>query len=124
MRTRGKGYGVLLSCRAVYVDIAHDYSTDGFLQVYRRFIPLRGSPQKIFSDQGTCLVGASNELKNLVKNVDWGEIKSYGLREGTEWIFAQASAPWYNGATEALVKSVKRALNAMIGENVMTFNEL
>ena len=126
-RTRGKGYGVLitcLSCRAVHVDIAHDYSTNGFMQVYRRFIALRGSPQKIYSDQGTCLIGASNELKDIVKNVDWVEVQSYGLKEGTTWTFSPASAPWYNGATEALVKSVKRALNAMIGENVMTFSEM
>ena len=66
-RTRGKGYGVLFTClssRAVHVDIAHDYSTDGFLQTYRRFVSLRGSPKRIFSDPGTCLVGASNDTES------------------------------------------------------------
>ena len=100
-RIRGKGYGVLftcLSCRAVYVDIAHNYSTDGFLQVYRRFISLRGSPRKIFSDQGTCLVGASNELKNIIKNVDWDEIKSYGIQEGTVVTFSEMQTSFFEAA--------------------------
>ena len=39
-RVRGKSFGVIITCfgcRAVYVDVAHDASTDGFLQVLRRF---------------------------------------------------------------------------------------
>ena len=38
-RVRGKGYGVNFTClvsRAVYQDVAHNYSTDGFLQVVCR----------------------------------------------------------------------------------------
>ena len=35
-----------------------------------------------------------------------------------------ADAPWQNGASEALVKSVKKAITVAIGESVMTFSEL
>ena len=126
-RIRGKAYGVIITClssRAVYVDLANNCSTDGFLQVYRRFMTIRGSPQKIFSDNGTNLLGASNELKRIIKDLNWEEIRDYGLEQGTEWIFSPADAPWYNGATEALVKSTKRALNAMVGESIFTFSGL
>ena len=37
-RSSGKGYGVIFTClltRAVYVDIATDYSTDAFLLVFK-----------------------------------------------------------------------------------------
>ena len=37
-RTRGKAYGVILTClnsRAVHIDIAPDYSTDTFLQLFQ-----------------------------------------------------------------------------------------
>ena len=125
-RIRGKGYGVIFTClfsRAVHVDLANDYSTNGFLLVFRRFVSIRGYPQKIFSDNGKNLVGASNELKEVIKGLDWNEIKNYGADKGTEWIFSPANAPWYNGATEALVKSVKRALNAVVGEHIFCFNE-
>jgi hypothetical protein len=61
----------------------------------------------------------------IVNNLDWEKIKAYGAEHaGIEWKFSPGDAPWYNGATEALVKTTKRALNAAVGENVMTFSEL
>ena len=67
-RTRGKAYGVLLTCfvsRAVYADIAADYSTDGFLQVLAC-----GWPAMIYSDPGTQFVRASNELRRIAQDLD------------------------------------------------------
>ena len=126
-RVRGKAYGVIFTCfssRAVYVDLAHDLSTDGFLQVLRRFVSVRGWSAKFHSDNGTQLVGASNELKTIVQGLDQEEIKKYGYAAGAVWEFSPPDGKWYNGATESLVKSVKRALNAAVGENVMQFSEL
>lgn len=126
-RTRGKCYGVIFTClvsRAVYVDVSNDYSTDSFLQVMRRFASIRGWPRKVYSDNGTQLVAASKELKNVVKGLDETTLKRYSMEHGTEWSFTPADAPWMNGVTEALVKSVKRALNAAIGDQVMRFSEL
>ena len=126
-RIRGKCYGVIITClvvRAVHVDISEDYSTDTFLQVFRRFASVRGWPKKVFSDNGTQLVGASRELKDLVAGLDWQQIQNHGAEMGVEWKFSPADAPWYNGASEALVKTTKRALSAAVGENVMSFSEL
>ena len=128
-RIRGKCYGVLFTCmtmRAVYADIAYDYSTNGFMMVLRRFASIRGWPTKFYSDKGTQLIGASNELNTVVKNLDWHDIQQRCLTtgNGTEWNFSPASAPWYNGAVEALVKSVKKALNVSVGENILSFSEL
>ena len=126
-RIRGKSYGVLFTClssRAVHVEVAHDYSTDGFLQVIRRYASMRGWPKTIHSDKGTQLVGASNELKQSIVNLNWEKIQVYGHKRGTTWNFTPADAPWYNGATEALVKTVKRALTTAVGEQVLSFSEL
>ena len=126
-RTRGKCFGVIFTClvsRAIHVDISSDYSTDSFLQVLRRFASIRGWPRKVYSDNGTQLVVASKELKNIVKGLDEAKLKRYGVTHGTDWNFTPADAPWMNGATEALIKSVKKALNAIIGEQVMRFSEL
>ncbi|XP_066016122.1 uncharacterized protein [Pocillopora verrucosa] len=46
-RTTLKAYGVIFNCigtRAVYLDLAPDYSTESFLMVLRRFVSLRGYP--------------------------------------------------------------------------------
>ena len=128
-RTRGKCFGVLFTCmnmRAVYVDIANDYSTLGFLMVLRRFASIRGWPTKFFSDKGSQLTGASNELKTVIDELDWNliEERSRTLGQGTEWNFSPANAPWYNGAVEALVKTTKKALNISVGENILSFSEL
>jgi len=126
-RVRGKAYGVIFTClavRAVYLDVSSDFSTDAFLQVLRRFASTRGWPQKIFSDEGTQLVGASRELRDLVSGLDWKHIREFGYEHNIEWKFSPADAPWYNGTAEALVKSTKRALGAAVGESVLSFSEL
>jgi len=85
---------------------------------------LRGWPAQFYSDNGTQLVGASNEMKRIVRDLAWGEIKKFGRPFLSEWKFSPPDGPWYNGATESLVKSVKRALSAAIGETVLQFSEL
>ena len=126
-RTTSKGYGVIFNCigtRAVYLDLAPDYSTESFLMVLRRFVSLRGYPSKIYSDNGAQLVAASQELKNVTKFWDWEKLKSFGVMEGFEWNFTPADAPWQNGTSESLIRSVKRSLKTAIGESILTFSEL
>ena len=128
-RTRGKCYGLIVTClntRAVYVDITPDYSTPGFMITFRRYTSIRGWPTKIFSDKGSQLEGASNELSTIINNLDWDVIQKQcrSTGKGTEWKFSPADAPWYNGAVEALVKSTKRALTVSIGDNILKPLEL
>ena len=119
-RTTGKCYGVLIVCLvsgAVYADLSNDCSTQGFLLVLRRFTSFRGWPKNFFSDKGSNLIGASNILKELVQKFNWDEIKMFGCDKGSNWTFSPADAKWYNGLVESLVKSVKRALTAAIGDS-------
>ena len=46
------------------------------------------------------------------------------MTQGLQWIFSSADAPWQNDASEALIKSIKKAITLAIGESVMTFSEL
>lgn len=126
-RTRGKCYGVIFTCfvsRAVHIDISKDYSTDSFLQVMRRFSSMRGWPCKVHSDNGTQLVAASKELKGVIEGIDKLQLQRFSVKHGTDWQFTPADAPWMNGVTESLVKSVKKALNAVVGDQIMDFSEL
>ena len=126
-RTRGKCFGVIFTClasRAVHIDVTPNYSTDGFLQVLRRFASIRGWPLKIHSDQGSQLVAASKELKAAVSGLDQDIIRQYGALNRCEWGFCPADAPWQNEATEILIKSAKRNLYTAIGAQVLSFSEL
>ena len=62
-------------------------------------------------------MGASNILEKLIQDLNWKEINEYCCEKGTEWIFSPADAKWYNGLVESLVKSVKRALSAAVGDS-------
>ena len=126
-RSRGKAYGVLFNCmltRAVYIDLAPDYSTAGFLMVLRKFVSLRGCPSKLYSDPGSQLTAASKELRAAVKNLDQDTLREFGAENSVTWEFTPPDAPWQNGCSEALIRSVKRTLLAVIGEQVLTFSEL
>lgn len=118
-------YGVIYNClstRAVHVDLAADYSTNKFLMVLRRFVSIRGYPSKLYSDNGPQLVAANEELTNIMKGWNQEELQQFGMMEGFKWEFTPA--PWKNRISEALVKSVERAITTAIGDHVMTVSEL
>ena len=92
--------------------------------VLRRFVSIRGYPSKLYSDNGSQLVASHEELKDVVKGWSQEQLNEFGVMEGFKWEFTSADAPWQNGISEALVKSVKRAMKAAIGDHVMTFSEL
>ena len=79
---------------------------------------------KVFSDPGTQLVGASRELTNQIQSLDWNQIQDYSHERGFSWKFSPGDGPWYNGVAESLVKTMKTALNAAVGESVLAFSEL
>ena len=125
-RIRGKCYGVIFACdssRAIYADIVQNYSTEAFLQALRRFGCMRGWPQKIPSDNGTQLVGAASEWKRVLRELDWEQIQRFSNKHQIAWSFNPADAPWQNGSTEAMVKTVKKALKVSIGQQMFTYAE-
>ncbi|XP_071136608.1 uncharacterized protein [Mytilus edulis] len=124
-RTHGKAYGVLFNCvttRAVYVDLAEGYDTSSFIMTLRRFVTVRGYPRKRISDSGSQLVAAGKELQQVVHKWDWEPIKSFGKCKGMDWVTTKsADAPWENGVSESLVKSVKKEFGGChrnIGDDV------
>ena len=69
---------------------------------------LRGYPSKLKSDTGSQLVAANKELKAVINGIDKNKLKEYGAENGCDWDFSSPDAPWQNGCSEALVKSVKK----------------
>ncbi|XP_045105485.1 uncharacterized protein LOC123500995 [Portunus trituberculatus] len=128
-RSRGKAYGVIFNClatRAVHLDLIEGYSTRDFLDGLRRFVSIRGCPREIYSDVGTQLTAASKGLIDLSR-LSSDDIQDFACNKGGEvkWVFnASADAPWQNGASESLIKSLKRSLTVAIGDNVLTFSKL
>ena len=78
--TTTKHYGVIFTCmnmRAVHLELAVDYSTVEFMQTLRRFFPIRGQPALLMSDNGSQLLGAERELREMIKGWNHKELKQF-----------------------------------------------
>ena len=106
------------------MELAPDYSTEKFVMALWRFLSLRGYPAKLLSDNGTQLKAANEELQKVFKTWDLDKLNAFGATKGMQWEFIPADAPWQNSISEALVKSVKKAMSIAIGENTLTFSKL
>ena len=118
-----KCYGVLFTClttRAMHIELAGDLSTDDFLLALWRFISCHGTVEIIRSDNGTNFVGANNEMKTCLKQLDQVKIKSYMCGKNIKWIFNPPASPWMGGVWESLVKSVKKTLKAIVKDRIFT----
>ncbi|KAL7290746.1 hypothetical protein TKK_0015497 [Trichogramma kaykai] len=124
-----KGYLAVFVCMtttAAHLEVVSDYSTSSFLAAFRRFVSRRGLCRHLFSDNGTNFRGADAELKNLFRNTSPVRQKvaaSLG-QQGIEWHFTPPYAPNFGGLWEATVKSCKGHLKRVIGENLLTYEEL
>ena len=127
-RNKGtKHYGVVFTClntRAIHLEMAVDYSAMEFIQVLRRFFAVRGKPTLILSDNGTQLVGAERELREMIEGWQKEKLKEFAAEKGIKWQFITPTAPHQNGCAEAMVKSCKRAIKKAIGGNKLTPFEL
>lgn len=130
-RVRLKVWGIVFCCmasRAMHTDVVSDQSTEGFLMSYQRFTALRGHPRRLWSDPGSNFIGAKPSLTELYRFLDKlqkSELVGEAAKNGTEWSWKihPASSLHRNGAAEAAVRIVKRALHNLGGNGVFTWGE-
>ena len=72
--------------RAIHIEVAHSMETVSLLQTLRRVIARRGPIRELRSDQGTNYVGAENELKRALQEMDDEKIKAELLKHNINWI--------------------------------------
>lgn len=114
-----KAYLCLFICfatKAIHVEIASDLTSETFLAALRRFIARRGRCSRIFSDCGTNFVGAHKELNAYMQHA----VES----EAIQWHFNPPSAPHFGGLWESGIKSVKTHIARVLGEQILTYEEL
>ena len=77
----------------------------------------------MFSDRGSQLRAADKELKEAAAGLDESVLTEFSCNNAFEWEFCSPDAPWQNGCSVALIKSVKKALKITIGEQGLTYTE-
>ncbi|XP_052271561.1 uncharacterized protein LOC127872270 [Dreissena polymorpha] len=122
-----KRYGCIFTClssRAVHLEVAHSLTTDSFISAFQRFISRRGTPEKVFSDNGTNVVGGQRELQKCMR--EWNQLKmeSHMLQREIEWHFNPPYASHMGGAWERLIRSTRFHLKAIAQEQLHTDEQL
>ena len=125
-RSTVKVYGCIFVCfssRAVHIEDVSSLETDTFIQALVRFFSVRGCPKEIWSDNGTNFTGAEKELRQSVQDLSEEHIKSELYSREVEWYscplpewrFQPPAASHMSGVWERLIRSVKKAMKAVLG---------
>lgn len=122
-----KAYCVLFVClatRAIHLEVADDYTTDGFLAAFERFSSRRGLPETIYSDNGTNFQGADRELRRRILEIAREtDVQNRFASDEITWRFIPPATPHFGGLWEAGVKGVKFHLRRIMGDFKPTFEE-
>lgn len=124
MTTSEKVWICLFTClvtRAVHLDVVTDLSTETFIRCLKRFAARRGFPHKFLSDNGKTFKAAARFIKTVFKE---DIVQNHLSSRGVDWVFNIEKAPWWGGAFERMVRSVKRCLRKMVSRSRLTLDEL
>ncbi|XP_029177497.1 uncharacterized protein LOC114945435, partial [Nylanderia fulva] len=124
-----KGYICLFICmvtKAVHLEAVSDLTFSSFLAAFKRFVARRGRCAYLTSDNGTNFRGAERELRDLFNAAAdfYKDCKAQLAQDSTEWAFIPPSAPHFGGLWEAGVKATKYHLRRVLGDQILTYEEL
>jgi hypothetical protein len=123
-RSEVKRYGCVYTCfstRAIHIEVLHSLETDTFINGFIRFASRRGYPAKIWSDNGTNLVGARTELSRSLSQLNRNEVIQAARRKEVEWTFNPPLASHQGGIWERMIRTIRKVLTALIySSNRMT----
>ncbi|XP_045456928.1 uncharacterized protein LOC123666956 [Melitaea cinxia] len=117
---------VCLSTKAVHLELVSALSTEAFVATLSRFVSRRGVPDLIRSDCGTNYKGTDRYLNEVVDFLSSNKtyLGTEMSKRGIQWKFDPPACPHWGGIFEAVVKVAKTHLRRVIGETILTFEEL
>ena len=120
-----KAYVAVFKCMctgAIHLEAVTSLSTPAFINVFDRFISRRGLSKEIFSDNGTQFVGANNEFRRILKELE-PSIGEYLKEKMISWKFTTPIAPHAGGYYESGVKSMKHHLMRECADRSFDFEQ-
>lgn len=114
--------------KAIHIEVVSSLSTEAFIHTRNRFIARRGCPNFMYSDNATNVQGANHLLEEVYlffknqKNL--AEINNMFVTREIEWCFIPPLSSHWGGLWEAGVKSAKFHLRRIVGNAMLTFEEL
>lgn len=119
-RSEVKRWGVLFTCmasRSVHLETVNSLTASAFINALSRFQSRRGPIRQLRSDQGTTFVGARNELREALANMDQDRVQEYLLENNCEWIQFKMNVPHSShmgGVWERQIGTVRNVLETLL----------
>ena len=94
-----KRYIALFICfvtKTIHLELVSNLTKEACILALKRFVSRRGTPTKIFSDNGLNFIGARNELLKLQEILGNGgdqSLVTYISQKGSEWITIPLEPP-------------------------------
>ena len=129
-RTVVKSYMALFICfasKAVHLEAVSDMTTSACSAALRRFVARRGCPKTIYSDNGRNFIGTRAEimeLQRILKAEHEDSLQTLAAGLLINWVFIPPRAPHFGGLWESAIKRAKQHLRKVMGNKVLTFEEL
>ena len=118
-----KRYGAIFtcySCRGIHIETTKAMTTDSFILALRRFLGRRGPVRSIRSDNGGNYVGAEEEMKKALPEMDHSRIRAFLLGHSCDWIEWRKNPPestHMGGIWERLIRTVRNVLSGLLLEH-------
>jgi Pao retrotransposon peptidase/Family of unknown function (DUF5641)/Protein of unknown function (DUF1759) len=119
----------ICSCtRAIHIELVSDLTASTLIQAIERFVSRRGVPICFSSDNGTNMIASNRLLReshtewlSTIKTMD---VLTHIASLGIEWNFIPPSAPSFGGNWESAVKLFKKHFVRVVGEQLLTYEEM
>lgn len=111
-----KRWALLFTClttRAVHIEVVEDMTSSSVINAIRRLVAIRGEVREFRSDRGTNFVGAADEMKTNVVNIEDEPFKDHLDRHGITWIFNAPHSSHMGGVWERMIGMARRILDSM-----------
>ncbi|XP_052737425.1 uncharacterized protein LOC112046303 [Bicyclus anynana] len=116
---------VCLTTKALHLELVSDLSTESFLNAFKRFISRKGPISLIRSDSGGAFVKADRCLKEIHELLSKDKFLDQHLADLRIQLQRNPPyAPHFGGIWESNIKSVKTHLFRVIGNQILTYEEL
>ena len=116
---------VCVNTGSVHIQLAADYSTQGFLLEFQQFCALRGTPSYVRTDMGSQLTAATAKVQDGdMPRFKWKEIARMVITYGTEFSHCATQAQWKNGRAESAVRALKHTMKHLHHGQTYNYQEL
>lgn len=122
-----KAYIALFLClatKSIHLELVTDCTAESFINALKRFMARRGKPAMILSDNATTFKGANEDIKKAIHSEKSKGYTSKLAEDGITWKFIPPRSPHFGGIYEAGIKSIKYHLKRVVGQALLTYEEM